>query len=171
MPCPLYFKERVISSMAGLGNIRSFYQPFRVGAALLVATLIGCTSLGHEGRTQPQIERKLAARPDVVAVVGSGELSTAIELLLVSRGVSVRASPVQVTLDERQRIQSSETVARYVANVTSVDHDMCVPEGSRQMHFHVSVVDLVNNERVFAMSGDYGCKDTIVRRFERWFFQ
>lgn len=48
---------------------------------------------------------------------------------------------------------------------------MCVPEGSRQMHFHISVVDLVNNQRVLAMSGDYGCKDTIVKRFEQWFFQ
>jgi hypothetical protein len=157
--------------MAGLCNFRRFFFLFWLSAAFLVATLVGCTSLGHEGRAQPQIERKLAARPDVVVIVGSGELSTAIELLLISRGVSVRASPVQVTLDERQRVRSSETVARYVANVTSVDHDMCVPEGSRQMHFHISVVDLVNNNRVFAMSGDYGCKDTIVQRFERWFFQ
>lgn len=135
-----------------------------------IASLMGCTSLGHEERAVPQIEKKLANRPDVVAVVGSGELSTAIELLLVSRGVMVRASPLQVTLDKDQRVKSSETVTRYVANVTSVDHDMCVPEGSRQMHFHISVVDLVNNERVFGMSGDYGCKDIIVRRFETWFF-
>lgn len=138
---------------------------------LLVFVLQGCTSLGHEGRTEPQIERKLPTRPDVIAVNGSGELSTAIELLLVSRGVSVRASPVQVVFDENQKVKSSEAVSRYVANVTSVDHDMCIPEGSRQMHFHISVVDLVNNERIFAMSGDYGCKDTIVRRFENWFFQ
>ena len=138
---------------------------------LLVFVLQGCTSLGHEGRTEPQIEQKLPTRPDVIAVNGSGELSTAIELLLVSRGVSVRASPVQVVFDENQKVKSSEAVSRYVANVTSVDHDMCIPEGSRQMHFHISVVDLVNNERIFAMSGDYGCKDTIVRRFENWFFQ
>lgn len=148
---------------------RSLFSPRVV--ALLFLTLQGCTSLGHEGRTEPQIERKLPTRPDIVAVTGSGELSTAIELLLVSRGVSVRASPVQISLDGNHKVQSSKTVVRYVANVTSVDHDMCVPEGSRQMHFHISVVDLVNNERIFAMSGDYGCKDTIVRRFDRWFFQ
>jgi len=143
----------------------------KIAVSFIVATLVGCTSLGHEERAQPQIERKLAARPDVIAVVGSGELSIAIELFLVSQGISVRASPVQVTLDAANKPRSSETVVRYVANVTSVDHDMCVPEGSRQMHFHISVVDLVNNERVFGMSGDYGCKDTIVRRFAHWFLQ
>lgn len=157
--------------MLGLKYLRSSRSFSWSVAALLAATLLGCTSLGHEGRTQPQIERKLAARPDSIAVVGSGELSIAIELLLVSRGVAVHASPTQVILGNDQRVQSSKTVARYVANVTSVDQDMCVPEGSRQMHFHISVVDLVNNQRVLAMSGDYGCKDTIVKRFEQWFFQ
>lgn len=149
---------------------------FRLTSLAIVAAFAGvalsaCTSLGHEGRAQPQIERKLQARPDVVAVVGSGELAIAVELMLVSHGISVRASPVQVTIDENQKMRTSEAVVRYVANVTSVDHDMCIPEGSRQMHFHISVVDLVNNERVFAMSGDYGCKNTIVQRVERWFFQ
>ena len=133
--------------------------------------LSGCTSIGHEQRAEPQIERKLATRPNEIAVTGSGELSTAIELLLVSRGVTVKASPVQVAVDGNQKVKATEITTRYVANVNSVDHDTCVPEGSRQMHFHISVVDLVNNERVFAMSGDYGCKNTIVRRFERWFFQ
>lgn len=151
---------------------RKFLCKPQVSAALVISLILtGCTSVGHATRTQPQIERKLASRPDVVAVVGSGELAVAVELLLVSKGISVRASPVQVTLDSDKNVKSSETVARYVANVTSVDHDMCVPEGSRQMHFHISVVDLASNERVFAMSGDYGCKNTIVQRFERWFFQ
>lgn len=157
--------------MLDLERLRSTGALPRLVAALLAATLVGCTSLGHADRVEPQIERKLAARPDSVAVVGSGELSIAIELLLVSRGIAVHASPTQVTLSGDQRVQSSKTVTRYVANVTSVDQDMCVPEGSRQMHFHISVVDLVSNQRVFAMSGDYGCKDTIVRRFEQWFFQ
>lgn len=160
------------SSLLGYKHSRSFHlTSLVIAAAFAGVTLAGCTSLGHEGRAQPQIERKLQARPDVVAVVGSGELAIAVELMLVSHGVSVRASPVQVTIDENQKMRTSEAVARYVANVTSVDHDMCVPEGSRQMHFHISVVDLVNNERIFAMSGDYGCKNTIVQRFERWFFQ
>jgi hypothetical protein len=137
----------------------------------VAALASGCTSLGHEDRAQPQIERKLPTRPAEVAVVGSGELAVAVELLLVSRGLSVLASPVQAILDENKKVRSSETVTRYVVNVSSVDLDVCVPEGSRQMHFNISVVDLVSNERIFVMSGDYGCKDTLVRRFERWFFQ
>lgn len=157
--------------MLGLKRLRNHRSVSWAVAALLASILVGCTSLGHEGRAQPQIERKFATRPDSIAVVGSGELSIAIELLLVSRGIAVHASPIQVTLGDDQKVQSSRTVARYVANITSVDQDMCVPEGSRQMHFHISVVDLVNNHRVFAMSGDYGCKDTIVGRFEQWFFQ
>ncbi|WP_427999960.1 hypothetical protein [Acidovorax sp.] len=152
-------------------NKKYFFKRQTAAAFAVSLILTACTSVGHLERTQPQIERKLANRPNVVAVVGSGELAVAVELLLVSKGISVRASPVQVTLDSNQNVKSSETVARYVANVTSVDHDMCVPEGSRQMHFHISVVDLVSNERVFAMSGDYGCKNTIVQRFDRWFFQ
>lgn len=130
----------------------------------------GCTSTGHEARTQPQIERKLAERPEEVAVAGSGELAIAIELLLVSRGIRVRASPIQAVPDKSSNSLTPKTVTRYVVNATSVDLDVCVPEGSRQMHFHISVVDLVENQRVFAMSGDYGCKNTIVRRFEHWFF-
>lgn len=132
--------------------------------------LIGCTSLGHEERTQPQIERPLAERPSVVAVVGSGELSIAVELLLASHGINVLASPVQMKQNVSPAGNASVDVVRYVVNVTSVDHDICIPEGSRQMHFHISVVDTLKNQRVFAMSGDYGCKDTIVKRFGAWFF-
>lgn len=157
--------------MADLRSLCSSRPMLSALTAVLFTSLVACTSLGHDERAQPQIERKLTSRPAVVAVVGSGELSIAVELFLVSQGVTVRASPVQVTLDAANNPRSSETVVRYVANVTSVDHDICVPEGSRQMHFHISFVDLVNNERVFAMSGDYGCKDTIVRRFAQWFLQ
>ena len=157
--------------MVGFGSFHSLLSPAGLCALLFAVTLSGCTSLGHEGRAQPQVERRLDARPDVIALTGSGELSTAIELLLVSRGVAVRASPVQITSDDGRQARMPTTVVRYVANVTSVDHDMCVPEGSRQMHFHISLVDLETNSRVFAMSGDYGCKDTIVDRFDRWFFQ
>ena len=39
------------------------------------------------------------------------------------------------------------------------------------MHFHISVVDLLENRRVYALSGDYGCKDTIVKKFEQWLFK
>lgn len=144
-----------------------------LGSVFLVSTLLftGCTSLGHEGRMQPQIDRKLPTRPDVVSVSGTGELATAIELMLVSKGISVKASPIQAISQTQQNNRPFETVVRYAVNATSVDHDFCMPEGSRQMHFNISVVDLVENQRVFAMNGDYGCKDTIVNRFERWFFR
>ena len=140
---------------------------------ITVASLImgGCTSLGHEDRTQPQIEVPLAASPQIVAFTGSGELSIAIELLLASRGVDVLLSPLQIDLKMSTQKDKVNKPVRYAINATSVDQDMCVPEGSRQMHFHISVVDLMENKRVYAMSGDYGCKNTIVKRFEKWLFQ
>lgn len=144
-----------------------------LSSVFFISTLLffsGCTSVGHEARTEPQIERPLAEQPAIIAVNGSGELAIAIELLLVSRGIDVLASPIQVVSEESTNSYATKTVTRYVVNATSVDHDVCVPEGSRQMNFHISVVDLIENQRVFAMSGDYGCKDTIVRRFESWFF-
>lgn len=139
-------------------------------ALILIIALTGCTSLGHESRAQPQIERPLPTKPNSVAVVGSGELSIALELMLVSRGVRVHASPLRVETGNGNNLGAAVLTSRYVINVNSVDLDMCVPEGSRQMHFNVSVVDLVADERLFVMSGDYGCKDTLVRRFQRWFF-
>lgn len=36
------------------------------------------------------------------------------------------------------------------------------------MHFNVSVVDFQERNRVFLMSGEFGCKDTLVRNFESW---
>lgn len=153
---------------------------FKIGKRLLGCTshvslvllmgLAGCTSLGHEGRAQPQIERSLATQPNAVAVVGSGELSIALELMLVSKGLRVHASPLRFDADDGDNRGAAALNSRYVINVNSDDLDMCVPEGSRQMHFDISVVDLVSDERLFVMSGDYGCKDTLVRRFERWFF-
>lgn len=135
----------------------------------VIATFSGCTSLGHEVRTQPQIERQLTERPDEVAVVGSGELAIAVELMLVSHGVNVLPSIQAVPVTSSNSVPAKK-VTRYLINAVSTDQDMCVPEGSRQMHFSISVVDVVENQRVFAMNGDYGCKNTIVKRFEGWFF-
>lgn len=142
-------------------------------AIFFISTLLmfsGCTSVGHEARTKPQIEYPLSERPNVVAVVGSGELSIAVELMLVSNGIDVLASPTQLSKDSSGS-QTTKTVTRYVVNATSVDLEMCLPEGSRQMNFHISVIDLLENKRIFGMSGDFGCKDTVVRRFKQWFFQ
>jgi len=54
---------------------------------LLLLLNTGCTSLGHEGRAQPQFEQSLKKTPRSVAVVGSGELAIAVELILISEGV------------------------------------------------------------------------------------
>lgn len=142
----------------------------RALAFVPIFAIAGCTSLGHESRAQPQIERPLPTEPNAVAVVGSGELSTAIELMLVSRGIRVHASPIRVQDVDGDNPGAPVLTSRYVINVTSVDLDMCLPEGSRQMHFNISVVDLVADERLLVMSGDFGCKDTLVQRFQRWFF-
>lgn len=148
-------------------------KSFNTITAIALASLYmgGCTSLGHEGRTKPQIEVPLAASPSMVAVTGSGELSIAIELLLASRGVEVLLSPLQIDPKSSAQKDKLSKPVRYAINATSVDQDMCVPEGSRQMHFHISVIDLMENKRVYAMSGDYGCKDTVVKEFEKWLFR
>ena len=156
---------------AWLSNTRRLFLGLAslVGFVFMIA-LAGCTSLGHESRAQPQIERALPTKPSAVAVVGSGELSTALELMFVSRGLRVHPSPIRVQAVDGNNPGTPVLNSRYVINVNSVDLDMCVPEGSRQMHFNISVVDLVADERLFVMSGDYGCKDTLVQRFEHWFF-
>ncbi len=151
-------------------NIRTAWKAAS-SAFFCVFLVSGCTSLGHEDRTIPQIAQKLNETPSEIAVVGSGELAIALEYMLVLHGLDVLASPVQAVQDSNTNTLVSKAVAQYVVNVTSTDLDMCVPEGSRQMHFSITMVDLVSNERVFAMNGDYGCKDTIVKRFEGWMFQ
>lgn len=66
---------------------------------------------------------------------------------------------------------SDEVQTRYVLRVRLKDLDKCVPEGSRQMHFNVSVVDFQERNRVFLMNGEFGCRDTLVRSFGRWLSQ
>ena len=132
-----------------------------------LAVLSGCTSLGHEARAEPQLERQLSERPEVVSLEGSGELVIALELMLVSRGINVLPSAEQIVPET----SSVKRVTRYTISATSVDFDVCIPEGSRQMNFYIAVTDLVENERLFVMNGNYGCKNTVVGRFERWFFE
>jgi len=132
-----------------------------------LAILSGCTSLGHEARAEPQLERTLSERPQVVALEGSGELVIALELMLVSRGIDVLPSAEQIM----PGTSSMKRVTRYAISATSVDLDVCIPEGSRQMNFYIAVTDLVENKRLFVMNGNYGCKNTVVGRFERWFFE
>jgi hypothetical protein len=134
---------------------------------LMFSLLVGCTSLGHESRTKPQIALDFPSKPNKVSVEGSGELMVATELMLVSRGINVVPSPVQIDSDTGER----NIATRYAITATSTDFDVCIPEGSRQMNFTIVVNDLQENRRLFFMNGNYGCKDTIVSRFENWFFK
>lgn len=134
-------------------------------AITTLLALSGCTSLGHENRTEPQIEKKISGKFDRVYFTGSGELAIATELLLASQGIEVFYSPVII---DKVDSKSKQEPIRYTVTATSVDHDMCVPEGSRQMHFYITVVDVIENNRIFALSGDYGCKNTITARFGKW---
>ena len=156
--------------LSNANSRRRFSRLFLLLFGTLLLINAGCTSLGHEGRAQPQFERNLKEVPKSVAVVGAGELAIAVELMLVSQGVRVYPSPIQSVRDKASNSFVTKTVTRYVVNVSSTDLDVCLPEGSRQMHFSLSVADIVENQRVFAMSGDYGCKDTIINRFKHWYF-
>ena len=85
-----------------------------------LAVLSGCTSLGHEARAQPQLERQLPERPEVVSLEGSGELVIALELMLVSRGINVVPSAEQIVPET----SSMKRVTRYAISATSVDLDV-----------------------------------------------
>lgn len=137
----------------------------------LCGLLSGCTSLGHETRSTP----KFAKPTDKIVEVGfdgdDNELSVAIEKLLEDRGgVKVKILSRPKVREQRgdKEYTYDEVQTRYVLRVRSVDLDTCIPEGSRQMHFNVSVVDFQERNRVFLMSGEFGCKDTLVRNFESW---
>lgn len=127
----------------------------------------GCTSLGHESRTQPQVALAFKGKPNKVSLEGSGELMIAVELMLVSKGINVVPSPIQIDPSTKEK----KIVTRYTVTATSMDLDVCVPEGSRQMNFTIAVNDIEENRRLFFMNGNYGCKNTIVKRFGDWFFQ
>jgi len=120
----------------------------------------GCTSLGHEGRSTPQTSRELSEIPKEFTLIGSGPLSTAIENLLVARGINVNPPA-------RQHIRGEP---RYIIYVNSTELDICIPEGSRQMHFGILVQEAESTELFFASKGQFGCMDTIVKAFENWLF-
>jgi hypothetical protein len=143
------------------------FKSFNVVWMLVFVFISGCTSLGHESRTSPQIALDLENKPSKVSLEGSGELMVAMELMLVSHGINVVPSSMQIDRDTKEK----KIAVRYAINATSTDLDVCIPEGSRQMNFTISANDLQDNRRLFFMNGNYGCKNTIVRRFEQWFFR
>lgn len=139
---------------------------FAVIGAIAIIFTSGCTSLGHESRTTPQIDLKFPEKPTKVSLEGSGELLVAVELMLVSHGINVVPSLVQID----PKTNEKKIATRYTINATSTDLDVCIPEGSRQMNFTIAVNDIQENRRLFFMNGNYGCKNTIVNRFKEWFF-
>lgn len=139
---------------------------------ILCSLLTGCASLGHETRSTP----KFAKPTDKIVEVGfdgdENELSVAIEKLLEDRGVKVKILSSPKVREQRgdKEYTYNEVQTRYLLQVSSADYDgTCIPEGSRFMwHFKVAVTDFQERNRVFLMSGQSGCKDTLVRNFEGW---
>ena len=98
------------------------------------------------------------------------DLSVAIEKLLDARHIQVKLlSTPQVRQQHGDKEYTYDEVqTRYVLRVRSIDLDMCIPEGSRQMHFNITVTDFQNRQRVLVMKGQFGCRDTIVKEFDKW---
>lgn len=117
--------------------------------------LTGCTSLGQESRSTPKISQAIEPVNEFGFDSDDNELSVGIEKLLTSRGF-------------KMRILRNGVQTRYVLRVRSTDLDTCLPEGSRQMHFNVSAIDSDTGKRVLLIAGEYGCKDTIIKRVDEW---
>lgn len=142
-------------------------------ALVIAATLIACTSRGHQTRAVPKIAKPIGSITEFGFDGDDNELSVAIEKLLDDLGVRAKIlSTPQVRVQRGDREYTYDEVqTRYVLRVRSEDLDKCLPEGSRQMHFNVSVVDFQERARVFLMNGEYSCKDTLVRSFGQWLSQ
>ena len=132
--------------------------------------LSGCTSIGHEKRAVPKIEKPIGEVTEFGFDPDDNELSVAVEKMLEARGIRVKLLSTPQVRQQRgdKEYTFDEVQTRYVLRVRSVDLDTCVPEGSRQMHFSISVTDFQTRQRVLVMKGEFGCRNTIVREFEKW---
>lgn len=130
----------------------------------------GCTSVGHEKRAIPQIAKPIGEVMEFGFDPDDNELSVAVEKLLDARGIQVKLLSTPQVRQQRgdKEYTYDEVQTRYVLRVRSVDLDTCVPEGSRQMHFKISVTDFQTRKRVLVMNGEYGCRDTILKEFDKW---
>lgn len=141
-----------------------------LAAVALACTLGGCTSLGHQARAVPQISKPIPKITEIAIDGDDRALAVAVEKLLDARGIRahvVAAPTVQVKQGHRTYTYD-EVQSRYVVRVRSVDLDTCLPEGSRQMHFHLSVMDYQTRTRVYLLDGEYGCRDTLLASFAEW---
>lgn len=138
---------------------------------LAVCITAGCTSMGHEARAVPSLSLQMKEVPKNVTLSGNtGELSVAVEQLLKRHGIEVmnRTDRGVKELQGEKEYSTVESPPRYKIDVRSVDLDVCVPEGSRQMNFAIVVDDMKDRKRIFVMGGDFGCKNTILAQFEKW---
>lgn len=130
----------------------------------------GCTSHGHAQRETPSIARPVGAISEFGFDSDDNQLSVAIENLIESRGIRLKLLSTPQVREQRgdREYTFKEVQTRFVLRVRSVDLDRCVPEGSRQMHFNISVTDFSERKRVFLMKGEFGCQNSVVQRFANW---
>lgn len=156
-----------------MSNHKNISQYFLAPLLLTTCFIAGCTSLGYETRAVPKIARPAEGIVEMGIDGDDNELAVAIENLLENHGVRVKilATPQVRQIRGDKEYTYDEVQTRYVLRVRSRDLDTCVPEGSRQMHFNVSVTDFQERKRIFLMNGEFGCKDTLLRSFESWLLQ
>jgi hypothetical protein len=123
-----------------------------ITGCVLGLLLAGCTSLGYETRTIPKISKEIEPVKEFGFDADRNELSIGIKNLLLSRGYKIQDS----------------LKTQYVIRVRSEDLDTCIPEGSRQMHFNLTVIDSVTGDKYLQIADKYGCKNTIISRFNDW---
>lgn len=132
--------------------------------------LLACTSLGQAGRAKPLIEKPVSGIHEIGFDGDDNELAVGVERLLDQAGVTVKilqTPRVRETAGNKVYIYD-EVQTRYVIRVESNDGDRCIPEGSRQMSFAITVTDYEKQSRVLLMRGEHACRDTILRNFEQW---
>ena len=141
-----------------------------VAALAFVITTIACTSLGHQARAVPKIAKPAPPLQEVALDGDDNALAIGIEQLLERRGMKVRIPSRPEVREQRgdKEYTYLEVQTRYLIRVRSDDLDTCVPEGTRQMHFTISVVDFEERSRIFLMTGDFGCQGTLLKQFEQW---
>ena len=151
-------------------NRRFSAQARLIWSMALFLGLVACTSLGHQGRAAPKIAKATEPFTEIGFDGDDNDLSIALEKLLEERGIKVRILSTPQVREQRgdKEYTFEEVQTRYVLQVRSEDLDRCVPEGSRQMNFNVSVIDFKERSRVFLMTGHHGCQNTLVNAFGQW---
>lgn len=147
-------------------------QRYIIAAVGLVAlAFVGCTSVGHEVREIPKLAKPTERITEIGFDPDDNALAAAIEQYLTTRGVKVTLLDTPRVRERRadKEYAYGEVQTRYVLSVSSDDLDRCVPEGSRQMNFSITVVDYQSRQRLFIMNGHHGCLDSILKQFDRWF--